>query len=219
MSPRSPDSPPLSVRPTRARRRAAVLLLALAACATARGAEPPGRLAVYPAEIDVTAGARVRFTAVQYTPDGAARAPARVHWQAGGGEVGRDGVYRAGARPGVYRVQASAGGLRGAARVRILASGLPPVRVEITPALARTRVGRPVRLRARGFDGANRPVGFTPRWRSAGGEISADGVFRAARPGRYTVSASDPSGRAIGTATVVVTPPRWPAQRERGRAP
>lgn len=82
--------------------------------------------------------------------------------------------------------------------------GPPAVRVDVHPALVELEPGERQRFQARVRDPGGAVLDLPVRWHSDGGRIGPSGVFRAERPGRYTVTATTLDGRLAGTATAVV---------------
>ncbi|HXF94746.1 MAG TPA: hypothetical protein VNI61_01465, partial [Gemmatimonadales bacterium] len=84
--------------------------------------------------------------------------------------------------------------------------------VAITPDSVATRINEAVRFSATVRSSDGRPLRVPLEWRSTGGVLESEGVFRAPTPGTYRVIAAGPQGESADTAVVVVqenapTPP------------
>ena len=127
---------------------------------------------------------------------------------AGGGVVNGSGVFTAGLVPGTFTntVQASSGGVTGAATVTVTAGALASI--TLTPSGTTLPINGTQAFVAVGRDVGGNVVALTPVWTLAagGGSVSGAGLFTAGVvPGTFVNTVVASSGGISATATVTVT--------------
>ena len=167
-------------------------------------------VSVSPSTASTTTGGSVTFRAdVTGTVPGQSTAVTWSVREAGGGSIGQaTGVYLAPATPGTFTVVATSvadGSRTGTASVTVTAT--PVIAVSVSPVSATLNACLSVTFSATLSGAANRSVVWSVQEGSAGGTITAGGVYTApSNAGTYHVvatSQADPSKSA--TATVAVT--------------
>ena len=167
---------------------------------------PPLRLEILPAELRIESGETVALRAVARDAGNNAVAPAEtVRWAltADVGDLDDRGGFTA-RRVGEATVTATAGGLRGEARVEVTAGRL--VTIALEPRNLTVVSGTEHRFRAVGQDPGGNEVPMMPTWSlsDAIGELDDTGRFRAVRAGtaRLVVAA----GRVAASTEIAVVP-------------
>ena len=109
-------------------------------------------------------------------------------WQATGGSINQYGIYRAGAVSGTYFVKAIApGGVSSTSTVVIETVHIH--RVEVQPQSVILYPGQMQKFRVRAYDVRGHEVPAFSVWSAEGGEIDAEGTYRAGpMPGRYLLT-------------------------------
>lgn len=148
-------------------------------------------LALTPGSAQLAPGDSLQFAASGSWSDGGSY-PIAVSWSATGGTIGPNGLYRAGATPGSYRVIGrSSDGTRADTSGITIAPPAPTVTsMAVSPASATVTTGTNLQFEATGTwsDGVARPIAVT--WSvTGGGTITNTGLFTA--------------GQSAGTALVV----------------
>ena len=181
----------------------------------------PGPLAsieVSPARADVPAGATAAFAAVGRDAAGNEVA-VEPTWELSSpvGRIAAGGGFT-GERVGPAQVVARAGGLTGAADVRVVPGALTGLTLE--PTAATVAAGSSQRFAVTGVDAAGNRVAVAPAWSlsagAGGGRVDADGTFVGTVAGGVTVTAAvdDLSVEAQVTVTagplasIAITPAR-----------
>jgi hypothetical protein len=128
---------------------------------------------------------------------------------AGGGTISTAGLFTAGQTVGTFTntVQATSGGISGAATVNV--TGGPVATVVVTPNPVTLATNATQQFTAVAKDASGNIVAIAPVWSVAnsGGAISATGLFTAgATPGTFSNTVRATSGTISGSATVTVTP-------------
>ncbi len=167
---------------------------------------PPLSLEVLPAELRIESGETVALRAVARDVGGNAVAPAgAVQWAltADVGDLDGSGGFTA-RRVGEATVAASAGGLRGEARVEVTPGRL--VTIALAPRDLTVASGTEHQFRAVGQDPGGNPVPMTPTWSlsDALGELDDTGRFRAVRAGTARLVVA--SGRVAASTEIEVVP-------------
>lgn len=180
-----------------------------------------GAVRVTPDTLDLSIGESRTLTAAVVDGSGVALPNMAVAWSSsapGVATVGGDGRVRAMAA-GAAAIRATAGGVTGAAAVRVAAPPPPPppppavASVDVSPAAASVSVGGAVAFAAvpRAADGSAL-TGRAVAWSVADAgvvSVAADGAVTGVAPGTTTVRAT--SEGVVGTATVTVSDPGPPA--------
>ena len=167
---------------------------------------PPLRMEVLPGEVRAESGETVTLRAVARDAGGNAVAPGEpVQWtlSADVGDLDDAGVLTA-RRVGAATVTASAGELRGVARVEVTAGRL--VTIALDPTDLTVASGTERQFRAVGQDPGGNPVPMTPTWSlsDAIGELDDTGRFRAVRAGTARLVVA--SGRVAASSEIEVVP-------------
>ena len=98
------------------------IFVMVSACVATSVVAASGRemLRIYPSDVTVTAGRRVRFTAVTRVGDRDAYTASTLQWSATGGRIDDEGVYVAGNEAGDHLVEVAHAGRRATAVVRVM---------------------------------------------------------------------------------------------------
>ncbi len=189
-------------------RHAVVGSALLVACAAGKPIEAgfvEFSLRLSPSSVVVEPGATVDFQAIAQFSDGSEGPADGATFQATGGTIDGDGVFRAGQSSGDYRVIASLGGRSDTSLVQITFSIRTLVGVRIDPSNAAVVPGGTQQFSAAGVlsDGTDSAV--TVAWSATGGSVSPTGLFTApAQTGSYLVTATVVGGTLSDTAEVLV---------------
>ena len=209
---------PAFIARTRAfgRRGAALLLpaLVLTACQNFQPPEaldPPNpatdTLVVAPQDPQVVPGDTVQFTAPTQTINGTP-ATGPVTWTTTGGSIDTTGRFTT-TTTGLYTVTADRGGKKGRSKVRVTASSVSLLGVELTPASVTVAPAATQQFSAvaRMSDGSTQSVGVT--YVATGGTITGTGMYAAGSiAGSFRVIAVEAGGKADTSAvTVTAVPP------------
>jgi hypothetical protein len=173
----------------------------------------PGPLAtitVTPNPTTLNVGLSGQFSAVGKDANGNV-VPISPVWSVanGGGTIGTEGLFRAGATPGTYTntVKATSGSISGTATVTVTAGALATI--EVTPDPATLAIGDTQQFTAVGKDVGGNVVPINPTWATVAGGGSVDlstGLFTAGNStGTYTNTVRASVGSVAGFATVLVT--------------
>jgi hypothetical protein len=172
-------------------------------------AGPLASIVVTPNPASMGVGATQQFTAVGKDAGGNVVAFTPT-WSvvASGGTVNGTGLFTAGTVTGTFAgtVQASSGGISGAATVTVVAG--PLASIVVTPNPITLNSGFTQQFSAVGKDANGNSVAITPVWSVdfGGGTIGSTGLFTAGpTPGTYTNTVKATSGGLSGTATVIVS--------------
>ncbi|MCJ7624609.1 MAG: hypothetical protein MUO76_14000, partial [Anaerolineaceae bacterium] len=190
-----------------------VLLLNLAGNPIASGSinctnQPLGftYLSITPAEITLTTGYSLQFTATGEDESGTETA---VHpiWISETGSITKDGMFSADV-VGDYLIAASIANnetnLVAAATVHVV----PLIdRIIIVPPVEDLSFGSRMLFTARGYDTDGNEILITPNWTAAEGEISPDGWYTATFWGEDTITATIPGSEIRATASIETGPP------------
>jgi len=164
-------------------------------------------LTVRPADVTIARGDSVVFEAFANYSDGSQRRLDRPYWNVPGGSISDLGVYRALNSVGTYevRVRDLSSGRTGTASINIVNARLMNLRLE--PANETRTTNWETQMKAVGVysDGTSRAVPGV-QFSATGGTITPAGLFTAATPGRYTITATDPSGVSGSTTMTIVVP-------------
>jgi hypothetical protein len=166
------------------------------------------KVVVTPAQVTVSSGATVQFTATGLTKAGET-ARVNVTWSGTAGAITANGVLTAGNTPGTFQVIArSAFGAADTAIVLITGSSPSPdplVAVILTPEAASLIAGERVTFEAYGRTEAGDSVGVTASYTATGGTITGGGVYTAGDvSGNFRVIAS--SAGLADTSEVTIAP-------------
>ncbi len=134
------------------------------------------RLSVSPSETALKPGEEQIFFAQGFDREGN-MVPFHVQWQAKGGSITQDGVYKADDQAGVYEVEAkAANGLSAKAIVNIRTMlqgiGIFPESVTLTP-------GQKYQFQAKGYLENSQETNVEVKWFSTGGDIDENGMLTA----------------------------------------
>lgn len=183
--------------------------LATAACEDSTGTQNLATLTVTPPTATVAVGGTVQLAASGTRIDFDETRIEGETWSVeGGGTVSDEGVFTAGAAPGVSTVTVSCGGLTSTATITVTAG--PLATITVTPNPATLAVGAQQQFTAVGMDAGGNVVDITPVWSATNppGTINAaTGLFTAGTTvGSFADAVTATAGAISGTATVNVTP-------------
>ena len=169
-----------------------VLCFILLSLAVQAGPWQVNQLAVYPSDVKMVAGQSVRFTALVTDANNCSHTPRGLTWYATGGTINQRGRFTAYNTSGYFTITVQYRHQRASARVIVKTLAPSVVRVVISPTNPRVLVGQTAYFRATAYDSYNRPVNCNFSWRTNGGSISQNGMFRAGYGvGTYQVWARD----------------------------
>lgn len=128
-----------------------------------------------------------KFTAVGYDNSGY-EVNFQPLWEATGGNIENDGLYRAGGTSGTYYVKAIApSGLSSIASIQI--QKLDIARVEISPKGAILSPGQSQKFEVKAYNRNGELIPVFPNWSATGGVIQGDGTYYAGRSaGNYLLT-------------------------------
>ncbi|NUM37286.1 MAG: Ig-like domain-containing protein [Candidatus Brocadiae bacterium] len=160
-------------------------------------------LKIWPTEIRVNPFEEKRFFATGYDSSGNV-VPVSPSWEARGGSIDKEGVYKAHSMPGTYFVKASTTeGVSCTARVII-----EPFRIEKIEIFPQNPVLDPfqiIKFQIKAYDRNNAEVTSYPTWTATGGTMHSDGTYQAGRvPGNYSIWAS--IGRLSNSTPITIRP-------------
>ncbi len=167
------------------------LTVAAAGCTDVEGVEEElNGLVVLPRDIALESGVTQQFTAYTVTPAGDA-VIASVMWSASGGTIDESGLFVAGNDEGEFSVLARARAANSVSASSSVRVQHPLSELVISPPTAVLEPSEEQRFGAFGLRGGDSvAVGVT--YTSTGGEIFADGLYRAGDvPGVYQVTATE----------------------------
>ena len=157
--------------------------------------EPVAKLTIAPAQLDLNPGESATFLARGFDSYGR-KISCALSWQASGGTITANGLYRAGATPGTYQVMAStASGVSASAIVNIIAAE-PEVptdaRLVVKPKKATLEPGETCIFIATLRDRSGRVLPARFQWQATGGTIDSEGNYQAGNePGKYAAIVTD----------------------------
>lgn len=177
--------------------------------------KPAVRVEVDPASARLAPGGTAAFAARAFDEDGR-EIPASFEWKTTGGRVEKGGLFRAPDGPGEFQVVAVEPGSGKSASVKVSVVREPvPAAIELAPDRVELAPGGTVRFTARVLDESGRELSIQPEFRAEGGELAADGTYRAGEvPGEsYRVYAFLKEPALSAHAEVVIVAPRPTAYR------
>ena len=193
-----------------------LVVLALSACATTDGIDPPAptltQVVLTPATASLQTGATQQFSASGRLSDGSTSA-VTVTYGATGGTITAGGLYTAGTTAGSFRVIATqqGGPLADTSAVTVTALAPAPVAsVTVSPASAAVVAGGTQQLTATLRDAAGSTLtGRTVTWSSGNGAVatvSASGLVSAVAAGSATITATSEGQQGSSALTVTAAP-------------
>lgn len=160
-------------------------------------------LKIWPTEIRLHPFEEKRFFATGYDSSGNV-VPVNPAWEARGGSIDKEGVFKAHSMPGTYFVKAtSQEGISSTARVIV-----EPLRIEKIEIFPQNLVVDPfqiIKFQLKAYDRHGTEIASYPSWTATGGTMHSDGTYQAGRiPGNYSVWAS--IGKLSTSTPIVIRP-------------
>lgn len=144
--------------------------------------EPPflKYIKVTPKEITLKPGDSIQFQAYatdQYNK----KMLITYRWNASGGEINQQGVFRAGSIKGKYKITVYANGKKAISYVTIKEQAPVVTRILIIPRAAKIKPGKTVQFKGYSFNAQGKKIRASLSWSASGGKIDQTGMFTAGK--------------------------------------
>ena len=136
------------------------------------------RMELVPKNASLKVGEKINFQVNGYDQFGAPL-PVAVSWNASGGEINVQGLFTAGATPGIYTIIARHGKISAKTLVKIRALPARLTKLQINPQQMQLEPGAQTNFTVSGYDQYGKPMPVAGQWQASGGKIDQQGRFTA----------------------------------------
>ena len=168
---------------------------------------------IHPRKKRLYPGQMVKFSATAYTKDNK-KVDFKPYWKAKGGSISQDGWYKAGRKPGKYRIRVYDGpGRKKRARARVYIP-YPLHEIRIFSKITSLNPGQAVVFSAKGLDKRGRSKRFSPQWRATGGTLGRISKYKiryraGKRVGKYYIYVRDIDTKKYTTLPIEIRVTGW----------